>query len=174
MRKQIENELRVLAEVQQQVPECPFLDRAIEIFPQHQPKIAIMELCDGDLLKYMRTRNNSLSEVQAVYIALQVAQGLKVLHSAGYAHLDIKPENILVKSYKEEHPQVKLADFTTCKKITPQQPLLSSMNGTMNYMAPEYFTADNYDGKSVDVWALGIMLDQLLHNFQLFYHGLEP
>jgi serine/threonine protein kinase len=32
-------------------------------------------------------------------------------------------------------------------------------------MAPEYFTADNYDGKSVDVWALGIMLDQLLHNF---------
>jgi hypothetical protein len=33
MRKQIENELRVLAEVQQQVPECPFLDRAIEIFP---------------------------------------------------------------------------------------------------------------------------------------------
>jgi hypothetical protein len=33
MKRQIENELRVLAEIQQQVPECAFLDRAIEIFP---------------------------------------------------------------------------------------------------------------------------------------------
>ena len=42
--------------------------------------------------------------------------------------------------------------------------------GTYPYMAPEFFNSKNYDGNSIDVWALGCMFHELLFN-EIYFIG---
>lgn len=73
----------------------------------------------------------------------------------GYVvHRDLKLENILV----DEDFNLKLADFGFAKKVEAAGNLLKSHKGTMTYMAPEIKLGELYDGKQVDVFALGVIL----------------
>ncbi|NXS13319.1 PAK3 kinase, partial [Neodrepanis coruscans] len=53
------------------------------------------------------------------------------------------------------------ADFGLCARITPEQSKRRSVVGTAHWMAPEYMTKDAY-GPKVDIWALGIMVIEML------------
>jgi len=86
-------------------------------------------------------------------------------------HRDIKPENLLL-SDKSAGATIKLADFgfaTTCLSDSA----LSDLLGTPEYMAPELVALRDVEGgygKSVDIWALGVVLYILLsgiHPFQI-------
>ncbi len=88
----------------------------------------------------------------------QIASGLQFAHDQGVIHRDIKPSNILLR---DDH-YVYLADFGLAKalddpgKVTRTGVLL----GTPEYMAPEL--ADGPATKSSDVYALGILLYQMV------------
>jgi serine/threonine protein kinase len=94
-----------------------------------------------------------LSMTAAVDLMLQVARGLKYLHSKRIVHRDVKSSNILVKAltgvpeleYKEGYLSAKLADFGTSKtKISSTRFSKQTSNiGTTLWMAPEVFSIDS-------------------------------
>ncbi len=94
-----------------------------------------------------------LSMTAAVDLMLQVARGLKYLHSQSIVHRDVKSSNILVKpltgvpelEYKEGYLSAKLADFGTSKtKISSIRFSKQTSNiGTTSWMAPEVYSIDS-------------------------------
>ena len=93
-----------------------------------QPKEAflVMELVDGRPLD-VRPPQDMVEIVDTFILA---AQGLKAMHAMGYAHCDIKPNNIL----RTDQGQIKIIDFgQACKIGTVKE----RIQGTPDYIAPE-------------------------------------
>lgn len=86
----------------------------------------VMELVEGRALDVRPP--STLLELVDTYI--QAAAGLKVMHTMGYAHCDIKPNNIL----RSDNGHVKVIDFgQSCKIGTVKE----RIQGTPDYIAPE-------------------------------------
>lgn len=122
----------------------------------------IMELCDkGNLYTYIRQLNGLNEDICRVFFR-NVIDGIKYLHSLGYTHRDIKPENILI----DKNDNIKICDFGGAVKIEKGKER-KTFFGTYEYMAPEIIEGRQYD-KSVDIWALGILLYEMLHGYSPF------
>jgi serine/threonine protein kinase len=74
------------------------------------------------------------------------------LHRHGIAHLDLKPDNLLLF----DDDSIKLTDFGCCESITNGSPVES--RGTLFYTAPELLRDRQQDNRPADVWSLGILL----------------
>lgn len=99
----------------------------------------------------------------AARLLMQVARGVDAAHRAGVVHRDLKPGNILL----EEDNTPRVADFGLAKIIddldTMSLTCTGAVLGTPPYMAPEQaFGAKTDIGPAVDVWALGIILYELV------------
>ena len=70
-------------------------------------------------------------------------------------HRDIKLDNILID---EKTKMVKLIDFGFSVILNNNMTRLKIFCGTPSYMSPEITRKHEYDGKPVDVWALGVLL----------------
>ncbi|XP_051912658.1 uncharacterized protein LOC127594979, partial [Hippocampus zosterae] len=76
-------------------------------------------------------------------------------HQLRIAHRDIKLENVLI----DKSLGIKLIDFGFALESSDR---LKSFCGTPSYMAPEMVLKKGYDGRRVDVWALGVLLYRLV------------
>lgn len=79
------------------------------------------------------------------------------LHSINVVHRDIKLDNVLIE---EGSRAVKLIDFGFSVIVSQQK--LKVFCGTPSYMCPEIVRKKDYDGKPVDMWALGVLLYVML------------
>jgi serine/threonine protein kinase len=96
-----------------------------------------------------------LPEKEVAKYTLALAEALIYCHSKGVTHRDVKLENIFIGS----DGQIKLADFGLA---TSKPPPLTTLNGVLQYQAPELLVNDRAYDEKVDVWALGIVLYELL------------
>lgn len=102
----------------------------------------------------------SLARIQS--IAKQVLTAFQFLHSKSLLHCDVKPENILFKSYKT--CEVRLIDLGSSCYITDS---LSSYVQSRNYRSPEVILGCKYDA-GIDIWSLGALLPELATGVLLF------
>ena len=121
-----------------------------------------MAYCDGETLK-QRLERGPLAPSEAGRIALQIARGLARAHHSGIVHRDVKPANIMVMSDGE----AKLLDFGIAKLSGGDMTQSGSTLGTIAYMSPEQVQSRDVDKRS-DVWALGVVLHEMLSGHRPF------
>ncbi|KAL0112139.1 hypothetical protein PUN28_013410 [Cardiocondyla obscurior] len=98
-------------------------------------------------------------EAEAAHVVRQVLMALSHLHSHQVAHLDIKPENILLSS-PPPMPSIKLIDLGLSHRLVPGSEH-RALFGTPEFVAPEIV---NYEPLSLgtDLWAVGVLTYILL------------
>ncbi|MBX3225396.1 MAG: serine/threonine protein kinase, partial [Labilithrix sp.] len=125
-----------------------------------------MELLDGIDLEKLAARG-PLSIQLAADCVLQAAEALAEAHVAGIIHRDIKPSNLFLTQRPDGSLLVKVLDFGI-SKLAPERggdPSLTATQaviGSPAYMAPEQIRTSKYVTGKVDVWALGVVLFEIL------------
>lgn len=100
-----------------------------------------------------------------VALLLSVARAVDHAHRQGIIHGDLKPSNILIDEYHE--PLV--SDFGLARPADFKPGALSAFAGTLAYMAPELLDGSPAT-RATDVWALGVILHEVLAGSRPF-HG---
>ena len=121
-----------------------------------------MPCYDGETLG-KRISRGPLLQKQAIEITLQVAQGLAVAHNANIVHRDIKPANIMLT----QDTGVKILDFGIAKMQNTDLTSTGMSVGTLAYMSPEQLRGKPVDART-DIWALGVVLFEMLSGKQAF------
>jgi serine/threonine protein kinase len=135
----------------------------------------VMQKCNGLTLRQIMVRCVPLfTEKDAVECVIRpLVNALIYMHSIGIVHRDIKPENVVI-GMNNSATCLKLLDFGLANDLTSFQ--ANSSAGTMQYMAPELFFSNKVDKKSytlaTDVWALGVMVYEMLHGNRPFRHSI--
>ena len=123
--------------------------------------------CPGQSLgEWMRSRTAPPPETEAAWLIAEAAAAIHHAHARGVLHLDLKPDNILLKEdpsrYSRSTPVI--TDFGMSGWSRNQrEPELGRIGGTPDYMAPEQTRGDEREiGVASDVYALGAILVDLL------------
>jgi len=137
----------------------------VAIFDQGSDKrlhYIAMEYVPGRTLRQLLNERGRLSAREALDIMAGVLTGLAAAHDAGFAHRDVKPENVLLTA----SGAVKVADFGLARSVAGTVQTKGGMIiGTAAYLAPEQVAGGTSDART-DVYAAGIMLFELLTGFQ--------
>lgn len=117
----------------------------------------VLEACNnGALSHYIRFCGRLEKEI-VQFFAMQLLSATQYMHDLGYAHLDIKPENILLDDFFN----CKLSDMGSSLDISSTDSMSDKKRGTPIYMAPEVSSLEqgkSYNTKLADAYSLGVTL----------------
>ncbi|MBI5535567.1 MAG: protein kinase [Deltaproteobacteria bacterium] len=132
----------------------------------------LMEYLDGtDLAAAARQAGGKLPVDRALYLADQIAEALQEAHSRGVLHRDLKPENVFVIPTPVGE-MIKVMDFGISKIMAPGEANKITVTGT-TVGTPQYMPIEqlrgvkDLDGR-VDVYALGVLLFEMLAGLRPF------
>ena len=109
-----------------------------------------------------------LTVEETLRVTRAVGQALAYAHANQVIHLDLKPSNILLDSYRSPY----LADFGLATMLGPEGRAANPGSGTLLYMAPEQVTADVLDRRA-DIYSFAILVFHMLTG-QLPYDAAYP
>jgi serine/threonine-protein kinase len=120
-----------------------------------------MELLEGESLA-TRIALRPLSPADALAVAAAVCRGLAAAHRAGVVHRDLKPENIFLARGAAGGVVPKLLDFgvSSARHVSSLDP--GHLFATPAYMSPEQALGESGCEPRTDVWALGVVLYEML------------
>lgn len=124
----------------------------------------VMDLCNGGDLRAKIGQSINIEQINKW--AIQVLNGLKILHENGKVHRDLKPDNVLLTDYDV----AKLTDFGIAGHKSLRMTKMNIFNkpteifGTLAYMAPEQINPTNKHVTvlpTIDIFAFGIMFYEI-------------
>ncbi|EQC35648.1 AGC protein kinase [Saprolegnia diclina VS20] len=143
----------------------PYIVHLHYAFQTAQKLYFVIDYCPGGELFFHLSRMERFSESMASFYAAEIVLALDHLHQLGVVYRDLKPENILF----DATGHVLLADFGLAKEgITDGAEGTNSMCGTPEYLPPEILDRVGH-GTSVDWWALGMVLYEMLTGLPPWY-----
>jgi len=113
--------------------------------------ILMEHAANGDLCRLLKTASNHLTEAGVRTLFHQLLSGLEHLHTQGFAHLDIKPDNI----FFDNTFTLKIGDFD---QATMMQDGYTHSRGTAGYRAPEVKGQKCCNLSAADIFSAGVVL----------------
>ncbi|XP_050686690.1 uncharacterized protein LOC126980630 [Eriocheir sinensis] len=132
----------------------PHIVRLYQVYQTRTEYIILLEFAVGGDLQRLLDEAVSLPEAEVRVLLRQVLRGLSFLHAHNLAHLDIKPQNLVMMGDSPE-AGVKLVDFGLSRVIS-QGTEITQIMGTPDYVAPEVI---NFEPISLatDMWSVGVL-----------------
>lgn len=125
----------------------------------------VMEYLEGDDLGNVLEKRGPLGIEAAVDYVLQACDAVAEAHSLGIVHRDLKPRNLFLTRRNDGRALVKVLDFGISKQRSATDLSLTRTTeiiGSPNYMSPEQFRAARAADERSDIWALGVILYELV------------
>jgi serine/threonine protein kinase len=124
----------------------------------------LKEYCSSEYFKHLSINKKIMFFLE---ILLQCSNSLKILHDIGYVHLDIKPENFLIKINEDGTFQIKIIDFGFSNPVDYD---LRNLQGTPFYINLLYYRDLSNLSKSkalftYDIFGLGCMFIEFITNY---------
>lgn len=149
----IQKEVNILTSV-----DHPNIIHLYEVYECRTEVILVLELvAGGELFDYISEKDH-LSEEEASSFLKQILDGVEHLHSKNVAHLDLKPENIMLLD--KNSTRIKLIDFGLAQVIGPKMDIRAMM-GTAEFVAPEVVSYEPLS-LATDMWSIGVITYILL------------
>lgn len=128
-------------------------------------KAIVIECFQGGELYYNLKKFGRYPPNVAKYFFMQVVSAIAHMHSRSFCHRDLKPWNIMLT---KDLNTIKVIDFSYSTPLDPEefdkfpQHLKGMLSGTAEFLAPEQLEPEIKDFTKLDVWALGVLLINML------------
>lgn len=151
-RTRFEREAQIIAGL-----EHPAIVPVYDFGEQDSQPYLVMRLMTGGSLAN-RIKRGAFGVPESAHIISRIASALDEVHGHGIVHRDLKPGNIMF----DQHGDAFLADFGIARIMQSETGQTGGITGTPAYMSPEQVYGDQaLDGRS-DIYALGIILFEML------------
>ncbi|XP_076319759.1 serine/threonine-protein kinase 17B-like isoform X2 [Tachypleus tridentatus] len=138
---------------------CQHIINLHEVYETSSEVILVLEMAAGGELQRVLDDQEVIAETEASRLMQQILEGVAFLHQRCIAHLDIKPQNLLLT---QAFPQcdVKLCDFGISRWITKGSEIREIL-GTPDYVSPEILQYEPIS-LATDMWSIGVLAYVLL------------
>lgn len=157
--------------IHRKVSSHPHVVSLLGSFRNRKYTFLVMEQLKGpDLLKLKEDRR-MLSEGLVLHIMRQIFDALHFMHKNGFAHMDLKLENVMLAAplgtCGNDRPDVRVVDMGLAMRAEPPRlisaKVSSGVRGTPGYAAPEMMLdMQRFAPSATDMWSAGTMMFELL------------
>ncbi len=129
----------------------------------------VMDLLSGVSLRQLLDANRGrIPAPRALHLMRQLLAGLAHVHRQGIVHRDVKPENLLVSNDPGFDDHLRIVDFGLAQLHDGPMETAGFAIGTPSYMAPEQCSRERLTDERTDLYAVGIVLFEMLTGVKPF------
>jgi serine/threonine protein kinase len=145
----------------------PNVCRIFDLGQCEQGLFLTMELLDGETLGARIRGRGRLSPDEVLVLLPQMVGALSAAHRAGIVHRDFKSDNLMLCKGEDGAERVVVMDFGLARSIVVEPGVQSlttgkGLVGSVGYMAPEQVSGQRAVSPAIDVYALGVVLYEML------------